>query len=1171
MPKITALMPLFNGRRYIRESLESIQKQTFSDWEFIIVNDFGSNDGCADIVRRYAQEDPRIKLVQLEERLGLAASLNVGLDMAQGEYIARVDVDDPSEPERFEKQIAYMDAHTEVSLCSVWQRSITPQASYIQKVAFEAEELKAAMLFGCEISHCGVMLRKADFDAHGWRYNPEYLCADYELWCRMLRENAVIANVPEALVSHRQRFCDTDMEKEENLREELRSVSVRMLDFFGVHTGQYTPVLFFGWRECPEEFAKENTELFLKQGYCLMREIAERNDRVKWCGPDAMKKILFHRWNWIRECCGIAFTRYPYGRFMDIAVTPIVSVVLPSFRAVKDISRAIDCVQAQTFTDWELLVINDFGSDDGTAEIVRMYAWGDPRIRLIQAEERLGLAESLNVGMREARGAYIARLDADDTSKPERFEKQVAFMEAHPEVGICGTWQHHYGNGADWVHEATPDPKALRCRLLFWCDLCHSTLMLRRDVFLRNHLFYDPDAQAEDFELWTRAMDFMEIANIPEVLGEYNESGGITGGKIELLAEESGQITARTLKRVLNMELPIYDRFLLNGWLNPVPEGDDREARLARLKEILTQIWERNESVRFFDSQQLLKVLAAKWQWVKNDADWKRNGYEGVKRLEDVFSDRYAPSLIERYSLFRKNNPQLSVRLGKIIRKLFLYPLAHIVRRIVKISFRYCLEEINRGVEEWTWERYCRTEYLHNRQMHAYKAVQSKVNRIEREIYQLKHMEQLLLQKVNLNPFYPENEKVRIVFLFQIASFWPSWETFWEACESDTRFDARMVFLNQTVKEKYQMRTAQEFLLKKGFHYTLYEDFNFEEFAPHVVVYQSPYDKGHRKYETQTESMIQKGVRVVYIPYGIEIADTEDARKAHFEQAVIKNSWRVYTFSEVMLEDYRKYCTNRDAIRAIGHPRFDTYFHKERYKLPDDVIRRIRNRKVILWKVHFPKLIPVGKEKVQVSPDLSVYLAFTDYVRKNDDLFFVFLPHPRFLGENGSVDNMNMANQIVNRLQEMENVYVDWEDDYRSALCNAEAIIVDRSAVMIEAGACDVPVLYMYNQEYDEPLTAAVKPLIDSYYKGTALSDMESFVEMVKAGKDPGRERRNQAFHACVPHFDGRCGERIKDSILQELTDEQKRGTDYFTIQQNYRLEERVARLERQIEENAEL
>ena len=137
MPRVTVLMPLFNGRNYIEESLQSVQAQTFSDWEFLIVNDFGSDDGCADIVQKYAKADPRIRLVQAETRLGLAASLNLGLELAAGEYIARVDVDDPSEPARFEKQVAFLDANPAFSLCSVLQQSVTPSRSYIEQVACE--------------------------------------------------------------------------------------------------------------------------------------------------------------------------------------------------------------------------------------------------------------------------------------------------------------------------------------------------------------------------------------------------------------------------------------------------------------------------------------------------------------------------------------------------------------------------------------------------------------------------------------------------------------------------------------------------------------------------------------------------------------------------------------------------------------------------------------------------------------------------------------------------------------------------------------------------------------------------------------------------------------------------------------------------------------------------
>lgn len=349
---------------------------------------------------------------------------------------------------------------------------------------------------------------------------------------------------------------------------------------------------------------------------------------------------------------------------------PRVSVLIPLYNGTAFIRRALESVQMQTFRDWEVLVINENGSDDDGTEIVREMAETDPRIRLIQNGTRLGLAESLNRGIREASGEYIARLDADDTALSERFEKQVSFLNAHPEVGLCGTWQLHYGDNGEWIHRAEPDPDKLRCMLLFWCDLCHSTLMLRKSAFLDNDLFYDPNALAEDFELWTRAMQHMQIVNLPEVLGTYNESTGITPGKKEQLNEESGRIAARTLERVLGLNLTEKETQLLNSWDNPVERSLTREEDLFLLQDVLKRIWWKNLEVHFFNSDYLIQILAAKWFWTKDFTDWKAD-YSDVHNLSQAFSDQYKPGFKTRYKTFREQNPQLKTRLKKIAKKIY--------------------------------------------------------------------------------------------------------------------------------------------------------------------------------------------------------------------------------------------------------------------------------------------------------------------------------------------------------------------------------------------------------------------------------------------------------------------------------------------------------------------
>lgn len=118
MPKISVIMPAYNAERYIREAIDSILRQTWSDFELIIIDD-GSTDSTAAIIAEYT--DNRIRFCPNAQNMGVAATLNRGLELACGAYIARMDADDISLPERFAKQAAYLDAHPDVTVCE--QRS----------------------------------------------------------------------------------------------------------------------------------------------------------------------------------------------------------------------------------------------------------------------------------------------------------------------------------------------------------------------------------------------------------------------------------------------------------------------------------------------------------------------------------------------------------------------------------------------------------------------------------------------------------------------------------------------------------------------------------------------------------------------------------------------------------------------------------------------------------------------------------------------------------------------------------------------------------------------------------------------------------------------------------------------------------------------------------------
>ena len=197
-------MSVYNGSRYLQESVESILNQTFTDFEFIIIDD-GSTDNTREILTKYADQDQRIKLFKNEENIGLTKSLNKGLRLARGEYIARQDADDVSLPKRFEKQVALLDNHLEVVLVSCNVEVINPEGKTVaeHQQACDSKFIAWYLLFSNYIAgHSQVMFRcKPVIDSGGYCEARRY-SQDYELWCRLIEIGDIVI-LPEALQKQR--------------------------------------------------------------------------------------------------------------------------------------------------------------------------------------------------------------------------------------------------------------------------------------------------------------------------------------------------------------------------------------------------------------------------------------------------------------------------------------------------------------------------------------------------------------------------------------------------------------------------------------------------------------------------------------------------------------------------------------------------------------------------------------------------------------------------------------------------------------------------------------------------------------------------------------------------------------------------------------------------------
>lgn len=205
-PSVTVLMPVYNAEKYLSDAVESILRQTFKDFEFLIIND-GSSDNSLKLLEKFAKEDSRIRVIDPGINRGVIEVLNEGIGLAQGEYIARMDADDISMPDRLEKQYQFLQKHTKYVCVGCKTMMIDPEGDELKVFPFHGgnEAVLKAMLTGVggAIIHPSAMIRKSALLKIGG-YDKNYLHAeDMELFLR-LSEVGLVANLPEILLKYRQ-------------------------------------------------------------------------------------------------------------------------------------------------------------------------------------------------------------------------------------------------------------------------------------------------------------------------------------------------------------------------------------------------------------------------------------------------------------------------------------------------------------------------------------------------------------------------------------------------------------------------------------------------------------------------------------------------------------------------------------------------------------------------------------------------------------------------------------------------------------------------------------------------------------------------------------------------------------------------------------------------------
>jgi glycosyltransferase involved in cell wall biosynthesis len=195
-----------------------------------------------------------------------------------------------------------------------------------------------------------------------------------------------------------------------------------------------------------------------------------------------------------------------------------VSVLMCVYNSQKDIKEAIDSILNQTFKDFEFIIVNDC-STDNSASIIKGYT--DNRIKLLTNETNLGLAASLNVGLKEALGEYIVRMDSDDISLPNRLQTQVDYIDTHPNIGVCGSWIKVFGE-ANYYWKPKANAEYLRCKLLFNTPLPHPTWIIRHSLIKQHNMYYSQTMRrAQDYDFLVRISDNAQLGCIQQCLLNY--------------------------------------------------------------------------------------------------------------------------------------------------------------------------------------------------------------------------------------------------------------------------------------------------------------------------------------------------------------------------------------------------------------------------------------------------------------------------------------------------------------------------------------------------------------------------------------------------------------------------------------------------------------------------
>ena len=1109
MKKVSIIMPIYNGKEYLKESIESIINQTYENWELIVVNEFGSDDGSKEIIEKYARKDKRIILIQNAKREGISESLNIALRKTTGDYIARMDSDDISGPDRLKEQVEFLDANPTIGLCG-----IQPEFFGTEKIYWELEkdpiQIRNNIFFYTPCVHPTVMFRREIIDKYEIFYNKEYKATeDYDFFSRVCGVTD-IANIDNKKLFKYRMYANNATNRNNNIGIKIYSNVMKSCfkNYLNLNFSDEEIDLLDSHISVREKTGKDLYDAVVELDLLLKKVLVATKDNDRY-DVKIMFNTLRKRWQELRWSISEKNHTPAIDFIIDKSIfnrndfsfentynldDADISVLMPVYNSEKYILDSVISLLDQTYKNFILYIMIEKDNKDDTELYLSLL--NDNRIKIIHNKEKLGLAKTLNEGIRLSKTKYIARMDSDDLSLPDRLEKEREVLEKNDDISLVSTWQRHFGDFGTYVHQSASSSDDLAASLLFKCDICHSTVMFRTKTMIQNNYFYDTDMAMEDFDLWNRMIiNGEKLYCIPEVLGDYRIHGeNITQAKHQKVIDSEIKIISRSLER-LHIDADSYDKKLLIGWDYIY---NDYPSLKKKAKILFDQILSANEQYKIYNQNSIKTALTKRNNWVNGIDDYV---------VEEKYVSPYKQSKIKRI-------------IKKII-KPFVMPFYS--RLMVRLENK--MDEKNSNIENEIKSLNSNKNNLDEKIEFLTKKFDSQENSIKDLTLKFKKLSSEL--SVESDYIQYEGGKVRICFIFQVPSFWPSFEGIYNLLIKDKRFDFKFYLLDEADREPSQMNGAKDFLDSNKIKYELLSMDKLKEFNPHIAIIQTPYDKWHRSDEFSSSNLRKMGIRLIYIPYGMEFSATEESIKVQFDNEFTNNMWRIYTSSE---STQRYYCLYSKLsvynVKALGHPKFDGLYNKK-CTTNHDFKKLANGKKIILVKVHFPK---VFNNKV-VTPDLNIYIDLIKNIKKYKDAYFIFMLHPLMFDKNKN----SISKDLIKCLDNCKDVFVYKDEDYREPLYAADAFVCDRSSISVEIAQFNKPTLYMENKNYKERYVEEFDTLFSCYEKGYLYSDLDEFILGVLDNKVKVSPLLKESLNKCINNIDGKVSERIVDDIYNSI------------------------------------